>query len=57
VALGQTLGLEVIAEGVETEAQSDFLAKLGCHAFQGYFFGRPVPVADLQLDVKKVKQQ
>jgi len=33
----------VIAEGVETEAQRDFLAGLGCHAFQGYLFGRPVP--------------
>ena len=44
VALGETLGLAVIAEGVETKAQSDLLAKLGCRAFQGYLFGIPLPV-------------
>jgi diguanylate cyclase (GGDEF)-like protein/PAS domain S-box-containing protein len=48
VALGQTMGLSVIAEGVETEAQRDFLVGLGCHAFQGYLFGRPVPLPDFE---------
>jgi diguanylate cyclase (GGDEF)-like protein len=43
ISLGRTLGLEVIAEGVETEGQRAFLADLGCHAFQGYLFGRPEP--------------
>ncbi|MEN3367639.1 MAG: hypothetical protein V7606_4913 [Burkholderiales bacterium] len=42
LALGQTLGLEVIAEGVETMEQRDFLAENGCHAYQGYLFSRPL---------------
>jgi len=44
VALGQTLGLEVIAEGVETAEQRDFLASSGCLHYQGYFFSRPLPL-------------
>jgi EAL domain-containing protein (putative c-di-GMP-specific phosphodiesterase class I) len=48
VALGRSLGLTVIAEGVETEAQRDFLAHHGCHAYQGYLFSRPVPIAQLE---------
>ena len=42
LALGHSLGLKVIAEGVETAAQHQYLAGLGCDAFQGYYFGRPV---------------
>jgi diguanylate cyclase (GGDEF)-like protein/PAS domain S-box-containing protein len=48
LALGHSLGLKVIAEGVETAAQHQYLAGLGCDAFQGYYFGRPV-VADKLL--------
>ncbi|WP_050467587.1 bifunctional diguanylate cyclase/phosphodiesterase [Herbaspirillum chlorophenolicum] len=44
VNLAQSLGLGVIAEGVETDAQRSFLADAGCHAYQGYFFCRPVAV-------------
>ena len=43
VALGHSLGLTVIAEGVETAAQAEFLASIGCDAFQGYYYGRPGP--------------
>src|SRR5450830_441285 len=49
VALAQSLGLSVIAEGVETEAQRDCLAQQGCHACQGYLFGRPMAIADFDL--------
>jgi diguanylate cyclase (GGDEF)-like protein len=48
LALGQSLGLEVIAEGVETAEHRDFLANNGCQLFQGYFFGRPMPSAELE---------
>jgi diguanylate cyclase (GGDEF)-like protein/PAS domain S-box-containing protein len=48
VALGQSLGLAVIAEGVETSAERAFLASLGCHAYQGSLFGKPV--ADAQFE-------
>jgi diguanylate cyclase (GGDEF)-like protein/PAS domain S-box-containing protein len=42
VALAESMGLSVIAEGVELQAQADFLAHLGCHAYQGYLFSRPL---------------
>jgi diguanylate cyclase (GGDEF)-like protein/PAS domain S-box-containing protein len=48
VALGKALGLEVIAEGVETEGQRDFLSALGCRAHQGYLYSPPLPIEQLE---------
>jgi diguanylate cyclase (GGDEF)-like protein/PAS domain S-box-containing protein len=47
IALGINLNMEVLAEGVETEAQRDFLTASGCHVFQGYLFGKPMPGDEL----------
>ena len=48
ITLGQSLGLNVIAEGVETTAERDFLLVAGCHAYQGYLFSRPLPVEEFE---------
>lgn len=48
IGLCRSLGLEVIAEGVETEEQRAFLARQGCHRYQGYLFCRPLPLAQLE---------
>ncbi len=48
VALGTSLGLSVVAEGVETEEQHEFLAGIGCYAYQGFLFGNPVPIEQFE---------
>ena len=48
IALAQSLGLDVIAEGVETQAQRDVLVSAGCRAYQGFFFSPPLPLADFE---------
>ncbi len=46
IVLGRNLGLEVIAEGIEEQAQMEMLLRLGCREGQGYWFSRPVPEAE-----------
>ncbi|MCJ7799189.1 MAG: EAL domain-containing protein, partial [Polaromonas sp.] len=48
VTLAQSLGLDVVAEGVETLAQRDFLIGQGCEQFQGYLFSKPLPIGQLE---------
>jgi EAL domain-containing protein (putative c-di-GMP-specific phosphodiesterase class I) len=48
IAMGHSLNMEVVAEGVETEAQMAFLAQHGCDIVQGFFFSHPLPFADLR---------
>jgi diguanylate cyclase (GGDEF)-like protein/PAS domain S-box-containing protein len=49
ISLSKAMGLSLIAEGVETEQQRDFLAKLGSHAFQGHLFSPALPLRDFEL--------
>jgi diguanylate cyclase (GGDEF)-like protein len=47
IAMGRTLKLEIVAEGVETREQVKLLQRHGCHLMQGYYFSKPVPAANL----------
>jgi diguanylate cyclase (GGDEF)-like protein len=55
VALGQALGLRIVAEGVETDQQQDFLTRLGCDALQGFLLGHPLPAQAFMADIQKAK--
>ena len=57
VALAKELGMPVITEGVETKEHVDFLTKIGCHVFQGYFFGRPMKIADYEKKYMQTDEQ
>jgi hypothetical protein len=56
IGLADSLGLSIIAEGVETQEQRTFLACEGCIAYQGYLFSRPVPVRDFEALVLPVPE-
>jgi EAL domain-containing protein (putative c-di-GMP-specific phosphodiesterase class I) len=53
LALGKNLTLNVIAEGVETEIQREYLASFGCQVFQGYLFGKPVSADEFKQSLLK----
>ena len=53
ITLGLNLQMEVLAEGVETEAQRDFLAASGCQVFQGYFYAKPMSAAELDERIRQ----
>ncbi|MBY0409240.1 MAG: EAL domain-containing protein, partial [Burkholderiaceae bacterium] len=55
IVLAESLGLSVIAEGVETQAQQALLAHHGCYAYQGYLFSRPLPLPDFEAWVAQQK--
>jgi len=48
IALGKSLNLKLIAEGVETEAQKEFLVQNGCEQIQGYLYSRPIPAEEIE---------
>ncbi|OZY64001.1 putative bifunctional diguanylate cyclase/phosphodiesterase [Pseudomonas fragi] len=52
VALGQALGLRIVAEGVETDTQQSFLTTLGCDALQGFLLGEPLPAEQFMADIQ-----
>ncbi|AYF48567.1 EAL domain-containing protein [Pseudomonas sp. PS01298] len=56
VALGQALGLRIVAEGVETDVQQNFLTRLGCNSLQGYLLGHPLPADSFMLDIQRAEE-
>ena len=55
VALGQALGLRIVAEGVETDVQQSFLTRLGCNSLQGYLLGHPLPADNFMADIQRAE--
>jgi len=54
--MAQSLGLQTVAEGIETENQLKYLCNLGCDLIQGYYFSRPVPEDDVVETINKIDQ-
>ncbi|BBP00462.1 putative bifunctional diguanylate cyclase/phosphodiesterase [Sulfuriferula nivalis] len=54
IAMSHSLGLKVIAEGVETKSQLNFLKNYGCAHFQGYLFGKPMPIEEFEKLLKRI---
>ncbi|MEW6694224.1 MAG: EAL domain-containing protein [Pseudomonadota bacterium] len=52
IALGRKLRMQVLAEGVETAQQEDYLVSHGCHLLQGYRFGRPMPIEQFETQLR-----
>jgi len=52
IALGHSLNLRVIAEGVETKEQRDFIVENGCKSIQGYFYSKPIPAKEFEVLLK-----
>lgn len=52
VSMSQQLGLNIVAEGIETHEQGEFLHGLGCHVGQGYFYSKPIPADQFQTKIK-----
>ena len=52
--MAHKLGLQVVAEGVETQAQAQFLREYECDYFQGYYFARPASLDQLKLNYEQV---
>jgi diguanylate cyclase (GGDEF)-like protein/PAS domain S-box-containing protein len=55
IALGRSLSLEILAEGIETEAQREFLTEEGCRGGQGYLFAKPLPAAAFEEFVRSLR--
>jgi EAL domain-containing protein (putative c-di-GMP-specific phosphodiesterase class I) len=53
IQLGKSLGMEVIAEGVETRAQEAYIISEGCHEGQGYLYSKPLPARELLAYLKQ----
>jgi EAL domain-containing protein (putative c-di-GMP-specific phosphodiesterase class I) len=57
VAMARSLGLEMIAEGVEREEQLAFLEQQGCHLYQGYLYSKPLPLAEFRALLAHSRQR